>query len=151
MKILVVYPYVPWPLNRGAYHRAYHLLKSLAVAHHVDLVALAENGEGSEHVGIFENICDSVRVIPFQHPPWQRLVPDRLLNPLPTTIAHWTVPPVAAGIRETLAAGEYDVVHVMDLILTQYFLKEHTELPLVLDRTRVDLQYQLMEQERMKF
>jgi glycosyltransferase involved in cell wall biosynthesis len=150
MRILAVYPYVPWPLNRGAYHRAFHLLKGLAKDHQVDLLALAENGEGAEHAAQFA-FCEEVRVIPFEHPPWQRFFPGRLSNPLPSTIAHWTVPSVAEEIRRLLSSGNYDAVHVLDLVLSQFFIRENTSIPLVLDRTRVDLQYQLMEQKRMKF
>ncbi len=150
MRILAVYPYVPWPLNRGAYHRAYHLLKGLARDHDVDLLALAEKSEGAEHSGQF-NFCEQVRVIPFQHPPWPSLVPKRLFNSLPSTVAHWTVPEVAQEIRRLISSGQYDAVHILDLVLAQFFVRENTNIPVVLDRTRVDLQYQLMEQRRMKF
>src|SRR5436190_5361152 len=106
MRILAVYPYVPWPLNRGAYHRAFHLLKGLAKEHAVDLFALAEKGEGREHAAQFD-FCEQVRVISFQHPPWQRFFPGRLFNRLPSTIAHWTVPPVAKEIEQIISSGSY--------------------------------------------
>ena len=99
MRILAFYPYVPWPLNRGAYHRAYHLLKGLSVDHRVDLLALAENSEGAQFASEFTGFCDCVHIVPFRHPEWQRLFPKRLLNPLPSTVAHWTIP----SVREHLA------------------------------------------------
>lgn len=150
MKILAVYPYVPWPLNRGAYHRAFHLLKGLAADHTVDLLALAENGEGADAKHIFTEFCNRVDVVPFQHPAWERLFPKRLLNPTPSTIAHWTIPEVQGKVSEALGREQYDAVHVLDLVLAQFFLDQHKEIPLVLDRTRVDLQYQLMEHKRFK-
>ena len=67
MKVLAVYPYVPWPLNRGAYHRAYHLLKGLASGYEVDLLALAENGEGAEHNAQFGSFCRDVQWLPSMH------------------------------------------------------------------------------------
>jgi glycosyltransferase involved in cell wall biosynthesis len=149
MKILAVYPYVPWPLNRGAYHRAYHLLKGLAVENSVDLLALSERGEGAEYKDLFTPFCDRVKIVPFQHPTWERLFPKRLLNPLPSTIAHWTTPMVASAIKTALAEETYDAVHVLDLVLAQFLMNER--IPLVLDRTRVDLQYQLMEHRRVHF
>src|SRR5262245_30842743 len=100
MRILAVYPYVPWPLDRGAYHRAYHLLNGLAADHQVDLLALAENGQGAGHAGVFREFCEEVAILPFQHPPWQRLFPRRLSNPLPATVAHWNIPAVEPGIRK---------------------------------------------------
>lgn len=151
MKILAVYPYIPFPLNRGAYHRAFHLLKGLAADHDVTLLALAENGEGAEHKSVFEEFCAGVTVVPFQHPAWEKLFPKRLLNPLPSTIAHWSIPAAARAIEQALQDGNYDAVHILDMVLAQFFMKAHSRIPLVLDRTRVDLQYQLMEHKRMNF
>ncbi|MDX1952015.1 MAG: glycosyltransferase [Verrucomicrobiota bacterium] len=151
MKILVVYPYIPYPLNRGAYYRAFHLLKGLAREHTVDLLALAENFEGIKQKDVFAEFCREVEFIPFQHPEWERLFPKRLFNSLPSTVAHWTVPAVREAIRQRLGKHDYDAVHLCDIVLAQYFLKEFREIPLVIDRTRVDLQYQLMEQKRMRF
>lgn len=151
MRLLVVYPYIPWPLNRGAYHRAFHLLRGLARNHEIDLLALAENGEGMEFKEVFQEFCHRVEFLPFQHPAWEKLIPNRLFNPLPSTIAHWTLPVLREGIRNLVNGTRYDAVHVEDIVVAQDFLKEHKSLPLVVDRTRVDLQYQLMEHKRLNF
>ncbi|HWD20896.1 MAG TPA: glycosyltransferase family 4 protein [Verrucomicrobiae bacterium] len=149
MKILVVYPYLPWPLDRGTYHRTFHLLKELASAHDVSLVALAENGEGAEHAGVFARFCRSVEIISFQHPPWAKLFPQRLLDPLPSNVAHWNAPAVAARLHEIMRNGGFDAIHVCDIVMAQYFLR--SRLPLIIDRSRVDLQFQLAEHSRMNF
>jgi sugar transferase (PEP-CTERM/EpsH1 system associated) len=151
MKILVIYPYVPYPLDRGAHHRAFHLLKGLAEEHEIDLIALAENGVGQEHARIFEAFCRKVEVIPFQHPKWQRLIPNRLLNPLPSTIEHWNIPRLRTVIKSALDREKYDLVHVLDIVMARFFIDRFKDIPLVVDRTRVDLLYQLMEHRRMKF
>ena len=151
MRILAFYPYLPWPLNRGAYHRAYHLLKALAQKHTVDLLALSENAEGIGFERNFTDFCDRVYVRPFRHPEWERLFPRRLLNPLPSTVAHWTIPSLSAELSRLLSSRHYDAVHVLDLVLAQYLFAEHRGLAVVLDRTRVDLQYQLMEHQRLNF
>jgi glycosyltransferase involved in cell wall biosynthesis len=151
MKILAVYPYIPYPLNRGAHYRAFYLLRALAQEHEVDLFALAERNEGLEYEHVFTEFCNRVKVLPFQHPPWEKLFPKRLFNPLPSTIAHWTASAVGREIAAMLAGREYDAVHLCDIVLGQYFLKAHTTIPMVVDRTRVDLQYQRMEHKRMAF
>jgi polysaccharide biosynthesis protein PslH len=150
MKLLFFYPYIPYPPNRGAYHRTYHFAREMSRYHEVDLLALAENCDGMEHAGVFEKFCGRVEAIPFQHPPWARLMPDRLMNPLPATIAHWTLPQVAPALDKMVASGDYDAVHVCDIVLAQYFLEAGRPWPLVTDRTRVDLQYQWMEHRRMR-
>ena len=150
MRILAFYPFVPYPLDRGAYYRGFYLLRELARAHDVDLLALTESGEGLDHKPVFDEFCQRVEMVSFQHPRWQRLFPKRLLNPLPSTAAHWTLPAVAERLNRMVAAAHYDVVHVFDNILAQYFLRACPDLPLIVDRTRVDLQYQLMERRRIR-
>ena len=145
MKILVFYPYIPWPLDRGTFQRTFHLLRALASEHEVDFVALAEDGEGTEHAHVFEQFCKSVEFIPFQHPRWQRLLGGRIVNPLPSNIAHWTSEKVRERLATLLAAGNYDHVHVCDIALAQYFTGALKNERLSVDRSRVDLQFQLME------
>src|ERR1041385_3659780 len=104
MRILAFYPYVPYPLDRGAHYRGFYLLRELAHAHQVDLLALAEGGAGLEHQHLFSKFCHRVELVPFQHTPWPRLFPNRLLNPLPSTVAHWTVPQAAAALHRLVVA-----------------------------------------------
>ncbi|HYE29977.1 MAG TPA: glycosyltransferase [Methylomirabilota bacterium] len=151
MKLLAVYPYIPYPLNRGAYQRAFHLLKGLARDHEVHLLCLAEKCEGMEHKAIFEAFCEKVVFVPFEHPEWERLFPKRLLNPRPSTIAHWNVPAVQQAVDELVAAEKYDAVQVFDIVLAQFFMGKHEALPLIADRTRVDLYYQWMEHQNLNF
>jgi polysaccharide biosynthesis protein PslH len=151
MRILAVYPYIPYPPNRGAYHRGYQLLRELARTHDVDLLALAEHCEGIEHRAVFAEFCGRIVFVPFQHSPWPKLIPKRLLNRFPATVAHWTVAPMANALSEMLAQSDYDAIHVFDIVLAQYFANEHFNRPFIVDRTRVDLQYQLMELYRMNF
>ncbi|MDB6024531.1 MAG: Polymer biosynthesis protein WecB/TagA/CpsF family [Verrucomicrobiales bacterium] len=151
MKILVFYPYVPYPLDRGTYQRTFHLLRELSREHDVDLLALVEKGEGMEHKAVFEQFCKRVDLVPFQHPDWPRLFPNRLCNSLPTSIAHWSVPGLSKEIESILHERHYDLVHCCDIVLAQYFLKRNTTIPLSIDRSRVDLQFQLAEHNRMNF
>lgn len=150
MKLLVVYPYLPYPLDRGAYHRAFHLLKGLAQEHELHFIALAENGEGAQHARVFEEFCETVEVVRFQHPAWQKLWPDRLKNPLPSTIEHWNIPELERAVGAALAREKFAAAHVLDLVLMPLFLEKFTEIPLILDRTRVDLYYQSLEYRRLK-
>lgn len=145
MNLLVVYPYIPFPLDRGTYQRTFHLLRELAREHTVDLIALSENGERLNQRHVFESFCRDVRFVPFTHPDWPKLIPDRLLNRTPSTIRHWDLPQLADAIRDQLARNQYDLVHVCDIVLAQYFLKEHQDIPLSIDRSRVDLQFQLQQ------
>ncbi len=149
MRILVFYPYIPYPLDRGTYQRVFHLLTGLAAEHEVDLLALTEGGERVEHKGVFEAFCRKVELVPFQHPRWASLA-ERLLNPTPTTIEHWNLPEAAAALEKALAQESYDLIHVCDIVLARYLLDRHPHLPLSVDRSRVDLQFQLQQHATMK-
>jgi polysaccharide biosynthesis protein PslH len=148
MKLLVFYPYAPWPLDRGTYQRTFHLLKALAKHHEVDFVALIDKSEGleglNEKKAVFEEFCNDVEFIPFDHPPWQKLFPQRLLNPLPANVQHWQQPHITEAINRRLTPGRYDLVHIVDLVLVPYVLPHVHHTPYVVDRSRVDLQFQLM-------
>ncbi len=148
MKLLVFYPYAPWPLDRGTNQRTFHLLKALALHHEVDFVALIDKSEGMEGLdakkAVFGEFCHEVEFIPFEHPPWQKLFPSRLLNPLPANVQHWQKPHITAAINQRLTPGRYDLVQFVDLVLVPYVLPHISHTPYVVDRSRVDLQFQLM-------
>lgn len=149
MRLLVVYPYIPFPIDRGTYQRTFHVLRSLARNHQVDLLALTEGGARREHRPVFAEFCRRVEFVPFAHPPWPRLVPDRLLHPLPTTVRHWRLPRVAEAIHRFTEGQRYDLVHVCDLVMAQYFFNGLGHLPLAVDRSRVDWQFQLAQRETL--
>ncbi len=152
MKLLVIYPYAPWPLDRGTFQRTFHLLHALAQRHEVDFVALTEKNEGGEEKrAVFSEFCKDVEFLPFEHPPWQKLFPQRLLNPLPSNVQHWQQPAIAEAINRRLTPGRYDLVHICDIVLMPYVLPHRHHTPFVVDRSRVDLQFQLMEHRTMKF
>lgn len=148
MRILVFYPYIPYPVDRGTYQRTFHLLRELARDHEVDLLALSEGGERVEHRAVFEEFCHRVEFVPFEHPQWPRLH-ERLLNPKPTTIRHWEMEHVAQALDRMLRTEHYDLVHVCDIVLAQFFLDRHQDVPLSVDRSRVDLQFQLQQHATM--
>ena len=146
MKVLVFYPYIPYPIDRGTFQRAYHLLRGIAREHEVDFLSLTENGERVDQAGHFEEFCNRVKFIPFEHPPWPKLFPDRLLNKMPTSIRHWQQPHIQQEVDEFLKGADYDFVHVCDIVLLPYLFDKH-DLPIAVDRSRVDLQYQMMQVE----
>ncbi len=145
MKILVIYPYIPFPIDRGTYQRTFHLLRELAREHSVDLLALTERGERLEHRHVFEEFCGDVRFVPFEHPAWPKLFSRRLVQLTPSSVLHWKLPHVAEAIDDQLKRHSYDLVHVCDIVIAQYFLNRHLDIPLSIDRSRVDLQFQAQQ------
>ncbi|MGZ0655017.1 glycosyltransferase family 4 protein [Coraliomargarita sp. W4R72] len=137
-------PYIPFPVDRGTYQRVYHLFVELAKSYDVDLACLQEDPE--RDMQPFVPLTQRRLAIPFKNAPWQKLFPDRLLNPLPTTVEHWQVDGVSEALREFVAGQNYDRVIFIDLVLWPYIKELFPEHPnLVMDRSRVDWLFQTEE------
>ncbi len=63
MKILVVLPRVPYPLEKGDKLRAFHQIKHLSKNHQIHLCALNETDLHPEAINILSSYCDSIHVL----------------------------------------------------------------------------------------
>ncbi len=145
MRILAIYPYVPFPVNRGTYHRVFNLARELGQRHELDLFCLDADGAAEAgHQREFE-FCRRVQFHPFGHPPWPSLFPQRLLEPLPTTVTHWRQSDVQPALDAFAAGHDYDLIHFCDLVLWPYAKALPSAAPRVMDRSRVDLLFQQEE------
>lgn len=142
MRILVVYPYAPYPIVRGTFQRTFHLLRELARHNTIDFFALDESSEAAPHTGVFSEFCARVRLQPFRHPPWPGMLGSRLLHPTPTTVRHWEDPAAHAALAEFTAGRDYDLIHFCDLVMWPYVKRLPFPCPRVMDRSRVDLMFQ---------
>ena len=148
---LVVLPYVPYPLTRGTYQRVYHLTRALGEAETIDLFCLAENNEGLDQEAAFSGFTRRFHAEPFRHPPWPRLFPNRLLEPLPSTVTHWRNPRVKESLRLFSAGREYAGIVFCDLVLWPYIRELFPEHPVrIMDRSRVDWLFQTEELGTLK-
>ncbi|SRR5579862_6164042 len=144
MRILLVYPYVPYPLDRGTYHRSFNLARELGRHHEIDLFCLNDS-PADQHLPVFQEFSRRVRFHPFQNAEWPKLFPDRLLTQTPSSVTHWTQADVLPALREFCGEHEYDLIHFCDLVMWQYVSKIDSAAPLVMDRSRVDLLFQTEE------
>jgi glycosyltransferase involved in cell wall biosynthesis len=150
MRLLVVYPYAPYPVTRGTFQRTFHLLRELARRHPIDFFCLDEDGVAAPHQSVFEAFCRRVHFHRFRHPPWPGLFPDRLLNLTPTTMRHWEDPTAQAALDAFAAGHDYDLVYFCDLVLWPYARRLPCPAPRIMDRSRVDLLFQTEELRTLK-
>ena len=149
MRLLLAYPYVPYPLDRGTYHRVFNLARELGRHHEVDLFCLAAP-ESNEHLPVFAEFCRRAHFHPFENAPWPKLFPQRLLNPTPTSVSHWTQADVFPALRAFAEGQGYDMIHFCDLVMWQYIAPLHGRALRVMDRSRVDLLFQTEELNVLK-
>jgi glycosyltransferase involved in cell wall biosynthesis len=142
-------PYIPFPVDRGTYQRVYHLFVELSKSFEIDLACLQE--DPGRDLEPFTAYTKRRLAIPFKNAPWQKLFPDRLLNPLPTTVQHWQVDGVAEALRDFVAGQVYDRVIFIDLVLWPYIKDLFPGHPsIVMDRSRVDWLFQTEELNTLK-
>jgi glycosyltransferase involved in cell wall biosynthesis len=148
-RVFLFMPYIPFPVDRGTYQRVFHLFVELSKSFEIDLACLQE--DASRTMEPFEPYTARRLAIPFQNAPWQRLFPDRLLNPLPTTVQHWQVDGVADALRQFVQGQDYDRVIFIDLVLWPYIREIFPDHPCrIMDRSRVDWLFQTEELNTLK-
>ena len=62
MKILMLTPYLPYPLLSGGQIRTFNLLKKLAKKHEITLFALIKNEQEKQYIPELEKYCQKVEV-----------------------------------------------------------------------------------------
>lgn len=142
-RLLIILPYVPYPLMRGTYQRVYHLAEALGGVYDLDLFCLSSEPGDAAQLARFQGFCQRVRFEPFQHAAWPPFLTDRIWHPLPVTVRHWWSERVLASLREFTAGRTYAVVDFCDLVLWPYvkaLFPEHRAR--VMDRSRVDWLFQ---------
>ena len=143
MKTLIFLPYVPYPLRRGTYQRVFNLTRELGKVHEVDLFCLSEEKEDPEQLPVFEAFCNRVHFHPFSHSEWRKYFPDRMLNPLPTTVLHWQSDEAKQALQGFSQGQSYDLIYFCDLVLWPYVRELFPEHPCrIMDRSRVDWLFQ---------
>ncbi len=140
-RLFLFMPYIPFPVDRGTYQRVFHLFVELSKAFRIDLVCLQEDPERS--IETLAPYTERRMSIPFQNAPWKKLFPDRLLNPLPATVAHWQVDGVSEALHGFVRGRNYDRVMFIDLVLWPYVRELFPDHPRrIMDRSRVDWLFQ---------
>ena len=69
MRILMLTPYLPYPLWSGGQIRTFNLLKNLSKKHEITLFSFIRQENERKYVSILEKFCDEVRIFK-KRPPW---------------------------------------------------------------------------------
>lgn len=109
MKILVIAPFVPWPLTHGGRIRLYHLVKELARLHEVTLVCLTEDAAADR--GALPEICRQLVTIT-HHPKFIACFCRFLAGPNPYNVERLVSAELLQTIRRLTTAEHFDAVHI---------------------------------------
>lgn len=132
MKILMLTPYLPYPLLTGGQTRSYNLIKRLsALNHEITLFCLVKSNKDRRFVGELEKYCKEVKVFNRSEKPWT------LSNILRTGLSFYPFLVVrnwAKGeknaIEEKLNKEEFDLIHAETFYVMPHIPK--TNIPILL-------------------
>jgi glycosyltransferase involved in cell wall biosynthesis len=135
MKILVVSPYVPWPLHGGPSIRVFNTIKQLArLGHSVELLA-GRKVQSPEAESVLGEYCD--RITTYESPEISRpaLMLKSMLSPKPYPGLMLQPPSLQTALRKILGSGGFDLVWVNFLLLADVVMGiAKADLPVVLDQ-----------------
>ena len=138
MKILFLSTWFPFPPDNGSKIRVYHLLRVLARAHHVTLIAF----NPKSHAG-FET-PENVEIYPVQADPFRYVQLPQVVKYLsPVPLAFWQIKEMEATVNRLYGLGKWDAIVAVQAPVARYAL-QFTGVPRVLD-VDTSLSYQLRE------
>lgn len=112
MKILMLTPYLPYPLLSGGQIRTYNLLKKLAKKHQITLFALIKDESEKAYIGELEKYCQQVRVFKRSRKPFTlRNILKTAFSTYPFLVIRNQSLTVTGAIQEELANQNYDLIH----------------------------------------
>ena len=120
MRILLIAAWCPLPADNGARIRAWNLLRALAEAHRVDLLAFAPEPRHQAAEARLRELCADVELIPrdpFAASPLGQWL--GLLHPWPRSVVATFQPEMAAAVRRRLER-RYDLVVASCLAAARY-------------------------------
>ncbi len=132
MKILMLTPYLPYPLLTGGQTRSYNLIKRLSsLGHEITLFCLVKTKSERKHVGELEKFCKEVKVFNRSEKPWT------IKNIFKTgfsfypflVIRNWAKGEKSA-IEKKLKTEEFDLIHAETFYVMPHIPK--TDIPILL-------------------
>lgn len=131
MKILMLTPYLPYPLHSGGQIRTYNLLKQLSSKHQVTLFALIKDEAEKQHIPELEKYCHKVKVFRRSQRPFTlKNILTTALSTYPFLVIRNYVSQVTTAIREELENEKYDLIHAETFYMMPHL--PETSIPVLL-------------------
>jgi glycosyltransferase involved in cell wall biosynthesis len=112
MKVLMLTPYLPYPLLSGGQIRTYNLLKKLAKKHEVTLFALIKEDNERQYIPELEKYCSKVKVFKRSRKPFTlRNIFKTGFSSFPFLVMRNHVPETIKAVQQELENEHYDLIH----------------------------------------
>jgi glycosyltransferase involved in cell wall biosynthesis len=131
MKILMLTPYLPFPLMSGGQTRSYNLIKNLSKKHEITLFSLVKDNKERRYIPELEKFCKKVRVFNRPPKPWTL---NNILRTGFSTYPFLVIRNLATeenqAIKDELSSGGYDLIHAETFYVMPHIPK--TKVPILL-------------------
>ncbi|NCN24230.1 MAG: glycosyltransferase [Candidatus Pacebacteria bacterium] len=132
MNILMLTPYLPYPLLSGGQIRTYNLLKQLADKHNVTLFALIKDDSEEQYIPELEKFCHKVRVFRRSKQPFTlRNIFKTAFSSYPFLVMRNYVSEVTQAIRDEMGKNTFDLLHAETFYMMPHLPKTKTPTILV--------------------
>ena len=131
MKILMLTPYLPYPLLSGGQIRTYNLLKNLSRKHDITLFSLIKDEKEKLYLPELEKFCKKIQVFKRTFSPWD---PRNILRAgftlYPFLVTRNLVDHTKTAVEKEIASQKYDLIHAE----TFYMMPNipNTDIPVIL-------------------
>lgn len=132
MKILMLTPYLPYPLLTGGQTRSFNLIKRLSsLGHEITLFSLVKESNERKYVGQLEKFCKEVKVFNRSEKPWTlRNVIRTGLSFFPFLVIRNWAEGEKAAIERKLKEEDFDLIHAETFYVMPHIPK--TKVPILL-------------------
>jgi glycosyltransferase involved in cell wall biosynthesis len=131
MKILMLTPYLPFPLLSGGQIRTYNLLKKLASKYDVTLFALIKEESERQYLPELEKYCKKVRLFKRSKKPFTlKNILQTAFSSYPFLVIRNHAPETIQAVQEELETEHYDLIHA-----ETFYMMPHipvTQVPILL-------------------
>ena len=111
MKLLMLTPYLPYPLYSGGQSRSYNLLKNLARKHEIALFSFIRSNQEGQFLPKLKPLCRRVVVFKRRQAWDPRNLLLALFTPYPFLVSIYLSRHFRQAISQELRRGDYDLIH----------------------------------------
>ncbi len=142
MKILMLTPYLPFPLHSGGQIRSYNLLKDLSKKHQITLFSFIRSEDELESVKELEKFCSKVRVFK-RRKAWDiRNIALAALTAYPFLVTIYLSKTIRKALDKELKSGQYDLIHAETFYVMPNLPQDKKTPVLLVEQTIEYLVYQ---------
>jgi glycosyltransferase involved in cell wall biosynthesis len=146
MKILMLTPYLPYPLISGGQIRTYNLLKNLSKDHQITLFALIKTEKEKQYIKELEPLCTQIQLFKRTQNPWAiRNILMAAFTAYPFLVTRNLPKGMRRAVSHELTHHHYDLIHAE----TFYMMPNipNTQVPVLLVEQTIEyLGYQFYAQ-----